>query len=264
MHGTTAWGCAGASAGGRFPAVLIDHLKRALGRAGRTTAGQKAVEAVVLTDPRLARWPNGTSWPSSFEGFEDVAMIFSSNRLNHGIATLQIDEAALLFRCARHVPEGSTVAEIGRFKGGSTFLIATALPAGAHLVSYDIHMAIETDIPGVQLDRELSEVLTRAGLADRVELVIADSRTVAPPPEPLALLFIDGDHSAEGVRADWAHWRGTIAPGGHVLFHDAVTTGGFSRSSPGVVALVDSIEKSEGSEFARQPNAGAIAHFVRR
>ena len=107
-------------------------------------------------------------------------------------------------------------------------------------------------------------MLERSGLAGRVELVIADSRTVDPPAQPLALLFIDGDHSAEGVRADWAHWRGTLAPGGHVLFHDAVTTGGFSRSSPGVVQLVDSIERDERDQFTRQPNAGAIAHFVRR
>jgi predicted O-methyltransferase YrrM len=244
--------------------VLTDVLKRAFNRAGKTTVGQQAIEAAVLSDPRLARWPNVKSWPSSFDGFEDVAMIFSSNRLNHGIATLQIDEAALLFRCARNVPAGSTVAEIGRFKGGSTFLIAVALPEGARLVSYDLHMAIETDIPGAQLDRELSAVLDRSALAQRVELVIADSRTVEPPAEPLALLFIDGDHSAEGVQADWAHWRGTIAPGGHVLFHDAVTTGGFSRSSPGVMQLVDAIERNEGDQFIRQPNAGAIAHFVRR
>jgi predicted O-methyltransferase YrrM len=245
-------------------AVLTDVIKRAFKRAGTTRAGQQAIEAAVLSDPRLARWPNVKNWPSSFNGFEDVAMVFSSNRLNHGIATLQIDEAALLFRCARNVPEAATVAEIGRFKGGSTFLIATALPPSARLVSYDLHMAIETDIPGAQLDRELVEALERAGLRDRVELVIADSRTVEPPPDPLALLFIDGDHSPDGVQADWKHWRDTLRPGGHVLFHDAVTTGGFSRSSEGVVQLVTKIEQHERDQFTRQPDAGAIAHFGRR
>ena len=242
---------------------LVDHIKRGFHRAGKTTVGQQAIEAAVLEDPRLARWPNVKTWPAQFNGFEDVAMIFSSNRLNHGIATLQIDEAALLFRTARNVPEGATCAEIGRFKGGSTFMIATALPEGAKLVSYDLHMAIETDIPGAQLDRELVEVLERAGLSDRVELVIANSRTVEPPPAKLAMLFIDGDHSYEGVHADWEHWRDTIAPGGSVLFHDAVTTGGFSRSSEGVVRQVAMIEQQERAQFTRQPDAGAIAHFIR-
>lgn len=39
--------------------------------------------------------------------------------------------------------------------------------------------------------------------------------------EPVALCFIDGDHSYKGVRRDWDCWRGHIAPGGMVAFDDA-------------------------------------------
>jgi predicted O-methyltransferase YrrM len=244
--------------------VLTDMVKRALHRAGQTTPGQQAVQAIVLRDPRLAQWDSVPSWPSSIEGFEDLAMLFSSNRLNHGIATLQIDEAALLFRLVRSVPEASTIGEIGRFKGGSTVLMAAALPRGARLVSYDLHAAVETDVPGARLDGELRKVLARYGLDDRVELVVANSHTVEPPADPLALLFVDGDHSYEGVRADWMHWRGHVAPGGDLLFHDAVDTGGYSTCSEGVVRLISEIERDAASEFVRQPGAGAIAHFVRR
>src|ERR1700712_5354346 len=116
---------------------------------------------------RLAQWESVRSWPTSIDGFEDLAMLFSSNRLNHGIATLQIDEAALLFRLVRGVPEGSTIGEIGRFKGGSTVLMASALPRGARLMSYDLHAAVETDVPGAKLDAELRTVLARYGLDDR-------------------------------------------------------------------------------------------------
>jgi predicted O-methyltransferase YrrM len=244
--------------------VLTEAVKRVLHRAGQTTFGHQAVETIVLRDPRLARWSNVRAWPASIDGLEDLAMIFSSNSLNHGIATLQIDEAALLFRLARNAPAGATLAEIGRFKGGSTFLLASALPAGARLISVDLHTAVETDIPGAQLDAELREALGRLGLVDRVELVIADSRSVALPADPLALLLIDGDHRYEGVRADWRHWREAIAPGGHVLFHDAVDTGGYSRCSEGVVRLMAEIERDESDRFERRPGAGAVAHFTRR
>ena len=244
--------------------MLTDLVKRALHRAGRTTPGQQAVQAIVLRDPRHAQWESVRAWPSSLDGFEDLAMLFSSNRLNHGIATLQIDEAALLFRLARGVPAGATVCEIGRFKGGSTILIASALPERAHLFSYDLHAAVETDVPGAHLDGELRNVLARYGLESRVDLVVGDSHTVEPPAELLSLLFIDGDHSYDGVRADWRHWRDRVAPGGHLLFHDAVETGGYSTSSEGVVRLMAEIERDASSPFQRMPGAGAIAHFVRR
>ena len=37
-------------------------------------------------------------------------------------------------------------------------------------------------------------------------------------------LFIDGDHSYEGLQGDWEAWRSLIAPGGIVALHD--TRGG--------------------------------------
>src|SRR6185437_13459100 len=38
--------------------------------------------------------------------------------------------------------------------------------------------------------------------------------------EKLDLLFIDGDHTYEGVRRDWEMYSPLVAPGGLVVFHD--------------------------------------------
>ena len=38
-------------------------------------------------------------------------------------------------------------------------------------------------------------------------------------------VFIDGDHSYDGLRADWEGWSVLVAPGGSIALHD-------SRSSP--------------------------------
>jgi len=237
----------------------VPDLKTLVRRLGRTGPGKNLVHAAVLPDPASMRFPNVRRWPDDIRGFEDLAFLFSSNQLNHGVASLQIDEAALLYRLARDVREGP-VAEIGRFKGGSTFVFATALPAGIELWSFDFHVALRPDMPGEVLDAELRASLERYGLASKVRLLVADSRTASPPPEPLELLFIDGDHSYEGAKADFDRWSAFVRPGGHVLLHDAVDTGGYGNHYPGVARAVEEI----GDAWDRQAGAGSIAHLVKR
>jgi predicted O-methyltransferase YrrM len=242
--------------------VLRDLVKQALGAAGRTGVGKNLVNAAVQADPGLKRYTTVEQWPASLDGFEDLAFLFSSNQLSHGIASLQLDEAAHLYRLARHVSPGAALAEIGRFKGGSTLLLASALPEGAELWSYDLHVALRADLTGPELDRDLTAALDRFGLSDRVHLLVADSRTAEPPPRLCELVFVDGDHSYEGARADFLRWRAQLAPGGHLLFHDAVATPGYGNHYPGVVQLMAEVDADP--ELERQPDAGSIAHFRRR
>ncbi len=243
--------------------MLRDAIKRAAARAGRSPVGKNLIHAAVLEDPGRARYGSVERWPAQVEGFEDLAFLFSSNQLSHGIASLQLDEAALLYGLAKRVSPGAAVVEIGRFKGGSTFLLASALPEGALLWSYDFHVALRADLTGPELDGDLEEALARYGLAGRVHLVVGDSRTVEPPPRPCELVFVDGDHTYEGARADYERWREHVAPGGHLLFHDAQDTGGYGNHYPGVVRVADEAQRDDAN-FERQPGAGSIAHFVRR
>jgi len=237
----------------------VSRVKDLVRPLGRTSIGKNLIHASVLRDPAAMRFRNVERWPESVRGFEDLAFLFSSNQLNHGVASLQIDEAALLFRLARDIERGP-VAEIGRFKGGSTVVFASALPEGVELWSYDFHVALRPDMPGADLDEELRAALVRFGLDSKVHLLVADSRTAEPPPGELALLFIDGDHSYEGAKADFDRWSAFVRPGGHVLLHDAVDTGGYGNVYPGVARLVGEI----GAGWERRPGAGSIAHFVKR
>jgi predicted O-methyltransferase YrrM len=236
----------------------VSRVKDLVRRLGRSSIGKNLIHASVLRDPSQMRIRNVERWPESVRGFEDLAFMFSSNQLNHGVASLQIDEAALLFRLARDVETGP-VAEIGRFKGGSTIVFASALPAGVELWSYDFHVALRPDMPGAELDEELRAALARFGLDGKVHLLVADSRTAEPPPGELALLFIDGDHSYDGAKADFDRWSAFVRSGGHVLLHDAVDTGGYGNVYPGVARLAAEI----GAGWERQPGAGSIAHFVK-
>ncbi len=241
--------------------MLREAAKRALVRAGRTRVGKEAIHAAVLRDPGLARYEHVTAWPERVENFEDLDFLFSSNQLNHGIASLQLDEAALLFRLVRGLGP-ATVVEIGRFKGGGTLLLATALADGGRLYSYDLHVPLRPDMQGAALDRALLGALRRYGLEEKVELVVGDSRTAEPPPEPAALVFVDGDHTYEGARADYLRWRELVRPGGRLLFHDAVDTGGYGNTYEGVARVAREIERDD-PDFRRERGAGSIAQFVR-
>jgi predicted O-methyltransferase YrrM len=241
---------------------VLGLVKRAVGAAGRTTVGKHLVNAAVQADPGRRRYTNVERWPESIDGFEDLSFLFASNQLSHGIASLQLDEAALLYRLAKHVPPEGVFVEIGRFKGGSTLLVASALAGGAELWSYDLHVAIRPDLTGPQLDAELRTALDRYDLTGKVQLVVGDSRVAEPPPRPPHVVFVDGDHTYEGARADHERWSELLAPGGHLLFHDAVDVGGYGNHYPGIAQLVEEIARDD-RRFERQPDTGSIAHFVR-
>jgi hypothetical protein len=81
----------------------------------------------------------------------------------------------------------------------------------------------------------------------RVHWHVALSQDVAPTwVAPIDLLFIDGDHAEAGVQRDWDDWHGFIAPGGHVLFHDARLGRPHGRGLPGPTAVVDRLLRGPG------------------
>jgi hypothetical protein len=63
---------------------------------------------------------------------------------------------------------------------------------------------------------------------------------------PIKVLFIDGDHSYEGVKADWDNFSPFVKDGGWVLFHDC------DETSPGVVKLFDEIKLKDKQKSDNQ------------
>jgi predicted O-methyltransferase YrrM len=241
--------------------VLRDAAKRLLVRAGRTRPGQHVVHATLTGEETPMRFHELERWPAGVRGFEDLAFMFHSSQLDHGIASLRFDEGALLYGLVRSLGR-ATIAELGRYKGGSTVMIAAAMAEGSELWSYDLHLHGPDGPSGEELDGELTDALERLGIADGVRLFVADTRTAEQPPTPCDLVFLDGDHSYEGARADLERWAPALRPGGHLLLHDAVDSGGWGTVHPGVVRLV--AELAGDPRLLREPGAGTIAHFVRQ
>ena len=243
--------------------------KKLLHRAARTPFGEKVLFSLGQSQPHLllealgprvnrgARFSTVRRWPDDLDAFEDLAFLFSSHQLHHAIISMTVHEAALLYRTA-HGLRDATVAEIGRSKGGSTLLLAAALGEGSQVYSYDLHVKATA---GAASDEELRGALERYGLADLVTLVVGDSRTAEPPPEPCAIVLVDGDHSYEGVRADFEAWHDRVRTGGHMLFHDAVG-GQLSRPHEGVIRFVEELQR-DGRGFVRRGEAGTLVDFER-
>lgn len=226
---------------------------------GRTTIGKHVVHAATADD-RGSGLFGESHWPEQVSAFDDLAFLFTSSQLNHGVASLRFDEGAFLFRTVRTLGR-ATLVELGRFKGGGTFLMAVAMARGSELWSYDLHLEAPVGTTGSALDRELASALARYGI-EGVHLVVGDTRTASAPERPVDLVFVDADHRYEGARADFERWGTLVRPGGHVLFHDAVAVGGWGDTYPAVRRLVTEIERDD-TRFRREPGAGTIAHFVR-
>lgn len=132
-----------------------------------------------------------------------------------------IEEAKLLFDTAMSLPENSTIVEVGSYFGKSTcFLIEAARRQGHKVFSVD-NFTIEGEIAKPFFLKNIVEpnknIITSIQKSSN-EAVI-DWKTI------IDMVFIDGDHSEQGVLDDCANWLKFVKKGGYALFHDYGNTG---------------------------------------
>ena len=164
-------------------------------------------------------------------------------------------EAEYLFIAAGLARQG--IVEIGRFNGGSAFVMACAAPT-LPIFSVDI---------APQDDARLSSMFEATGVGANVTLVLGDSQRDAFPATPsYDFLFVDGDHSYDGAMADLRHWWPGLAPGGHVVCHDAYA------KQPCMAAIADFMFQQDAytvvpaikHHYHGHHPAGSMAHFRKR
>jgi len=151
------------------------------------------------------------------------------------------------------------IVEVGRFNGGSTFLLACAC------VAHPIH---SIDIAPKD-DALLQSLFRQHGVGANVRLIVGDSQhgTFEGTGE-YDLLFIDADHSREGCAADIQNWFGNLEPGGYIVFHDSYLDGEGAQE-----AICDFMESQNdlqiiaspliGTSYWRNPT-GSMACFRKR
>jgi predicted O-methyltransferase YrrM len=154
------------------------------------------------------------------------------------------DDAAVL----RAVAAGRRhVVEIGVYEGSSAVLLCEVLGADAelHLIDPFGHhgWALPAGWGATEgASRRVVERARRRRDGPRVVWHVDYSASVAERwTDPVDLVFVDGDHSEDGVRADWEGWQRLVRPGGAVVFHDARLSQDGGRGLPGPTAVVDEL-----------------------
>jgi predicted O-methyltransferase YrrM len=115
----------------------------------------------------------------------------------------------------RHVRGRKIAIEIGTYMGATAAEMASELAPGGTLYCIDPYRDGDMNYEIAQRH------ILRQGLADRVKFLRCDAATArALLPRAIEFAFIDGDHSYEGLKADWTIVRQLLAVGGIAAFHD--------------------------------------------
>ena len=116
--------------------------------------------------------------------------------------------------------ELNVVVEIGSAHGGTYWAWCRLATPTAHLVSVDLPGNDEWDARVRSYPREMqTQTVIRADSHDPQTV-----RSVDGLKGSVDLLFLDGDHSYEGVRADFENYAPLVRRGGLIAFHDVEST----------------------------------------
>jgi MMP 1-O-methyltransferase len=135
--------------------------------------------------------------------------------------------------------------EIGVYEGSSAVELCRVLAPSAELHLVDPFGAHASALPAgwgasERATRRVVRRAVRRHAGPRVRWHVGFSADVARGwPDPVDLVFVDGDHSEEGAATDWAGWSPFVVPGGAVVLHDARLSQPGGRGLPGPTAVAD-------------------------
>jgi predicted O-methyltransferase YrrM len=161
---------------------------------------------------------------------------------NHGAKILELVE--------QHRPK--VCVELGTWQGASAIPVARAIRRwGGTLFCVDTWAGDLSGLPQVPPAPWILVACARnimeAGVGANVRLIPATTQDAAARwTQPIDYLYIDADHTYDGVRADLELWAPLVKPGGLILGDDYG-----HRVFPGVKQAWDEFERERGLMFTR-------------
>lgn len=127
---------------------------------------------------------------------------------------------------ARYAKEKKKLVEIGVWHGVTTCVIRKAMSPNGVLLGVDPYPVGRLGFSAQQRIAHREAAKINNGLVEWLRMTGAEAaRHYADSgAEQIDFVFIDGDHSYEGLRDDWEGWSPLIAPGGIVALHDSCPT----------------------------------------
>jgi len=165
-------------------------------------------------------------------------------------------EVHKLYELAKDVEDGCIV-EVGSYRGRSTSALASGVKdSGSDVPIYaiDPHEKFQGELGGEFGPNDRAAFfrsMLRSEAYEFVRLVNLSSEVVGPGwDKPVSLLWLDGDHTYEGVKRDLGCWKPHLSPEAIVVFDDA------TNPELGPYKLIDEI--SNGDEFESMGQVGKM------
>jgi len=182
----------------------------------------------------IARMPRPPSMEQIAGSFDFASGLGDSAWLLHGLVRSMKPEVCV---------------EIGSARGKSACYIGLALKRNGRGKLYAIDPHTQTnwnDTESVNTISVMTNNIRRDGVTDYVEIVRKTSGdAIVGWASSIDMLFIDGDHSYEGVKADWDRFLPFVRPFGVVVFHDTLwdisPDPRWQRADMGVPRFVDEL-----------------------
>ena len=162
----------------------------------------------------------------------------------YDIAThLTVREKELLYRLSAMIPGRPSVVEIGSYLGASTCFLAAGVSSRQGKV-----YAVDTwtNIAMTEGPRDTFADFLRHTKSFEESIVVMRgmSEEVGKGfPRCIDLLFIDGDHSYEGVCSDIRTWLPKVKNGGVLMFHDYGWAEGVQKA---VKEFIEPVQREKG------------------
>lgn len=126
----------------------------------------------------------------------------------------------------RHADGLQRLVEIGVYHGVNTRVFREVMHPGGVVIAVDPFDRSWCGIRGYGWARRIAHAEVGKPSNGRVIWVECFGKDAPERPEvkpflPVDFIFIDGDHSYEGLRGDWQAWKNHVAPGGVVALHDS-------------------------------------------
>jgi predicted O-methyltransferase YrrM len=124
------------------------------------------------------------------------------------------------------------VAELGTSTGATNFIISQSVPTIKRMVGVDLFVQNRALLHGFRRPEQSLRYINGSSHDYRVRSMVEESLGG----EALDFLFIDGDHTLEGVIDDFLAYRHFVRDGGLIAFHDIVPDNRLRGTGPTTTA----------------------------
>jgi GR25 family glycosyltransferase involved in LPS biosynthesis/predicted O-methyltransferase YrrM len=163
--------------------------------------------------------------------------------------------------------DGAHFVEIGAWKGKSTSFMAVEIKNSGKKIKFDVVDTFKgspehQNLPCIINDTLYQEYLSNIEPVKKyVNTIVGDSSNIAGmyADDSLDFVFIDGDHTLEGVRRDIMAWFDKVKPGGYLCGND-VFQKGHDGVHQAIMQLLDNVDIYQNNWIYKKPKI--VEHLV--